>query len=536
MYNVLIVDDEQMMRTYLSRNINEICPAFRVTGVASDGLEAIELLKKQHFHLVITDIRMPEMDGLMLAKYIHEAFSSTKVIIISGYDEFEYARTAIKYQVTDYLLKPLNDKNLLEVLINVKEQLDDELNRQSLSSKPQYHMLSDEELKRAMLSAILNRDNDLLLQLYGIMEQRNLSLIDSYGAIMLITIGELELLLKEKDAPDLSTYHLKLNQLCQDYCKDHAYISIYEEHGYTLILLTAVSERGLKNRVYSIYDDISKIAASKELPRVTCTCGRFISDMMELSLSKSDAYTTLALTLKGLKPPIFSDYSPMQEAFLSELNAVCESIYSDYVSFASEKLYSDLKLYCSFFTNDRSFKTLLHYGSYLIRYISSQSNIKATYVKAAFNELYHSRDKYLSSGSLKEGNEHSILLKVVRALAGDKKVTIIPETTRIAEEAKQYILAHYNEQISLSLVADNIGVNASYLSDLLHKELGEPYSKYLLRIRMEQAARLLKNNPNEKIYNIAQKVGFISSKHFISVFKKYYGVTPTSFVEKLAEE
>lgn len=536
MYNVLVVDDEQMMRTYLSRNINEICPAFRVTGVASDGLEAIELMKKQHFHLVITDIRMPEMDGLMLAKYIHESSSSTRVIIISGYDEFEYARTAIKYQVTDYLLKPLNDKNLLEVLNNVKEQLDNELNKQPLSSKIQYNRFSDEELKAALLSAILNRDNDLVLQLFGIMEQRYLSLIDSYGAIMLITVDELELLLLEKDVPDLSTYHLKLNQFCHDYCKEHDYISIYEDHGYTLILLGAASENELKNRVYLIYDDIAKIASSNQLPSITCSCGRFVSDMMELSLSKSDAYTTLALTLKDLRPPIFSDYSRTQEAFLSELNGVCDSIYSDYVSFASEKLYSDLKLYCSFFDNDRSFKALLRYGSYLIRYISSRSSIKSTYVKAAFNELYHSREKYLSSGALKEGNEHGVLLKVVRALAGDKKVTIIPETTRIAEEAKQYILAHYNEQISLSIVADNIGVNASYLSDLLHKELGEPYSKYVLRIRMEQAARLLKNNPNEKIYNIAQKVGFISSKHFISVFKKYYGVTPTSFVEKLVDE
>ena len=126
MYRTLIVDDEPLMRTYLANNLTAICPFFSVTGIASDGKEAMDWLQKQRFDLVITDIRMPEMDGLGLSKYIYEAFPRTKVIILSGYNEFEYARNALKYQVTDYLLKPLNDNDLSDVLMNVREQLDGE--------------------------------------------------------------------------------------------------------------------------------------------------------------------------------------------------------------------------------------------------------------------------------------------------------------------------------------------------------------------------------------------------------------------------
>lgn len=122
MYQILIVDDEQLMREYLQYNISILCPYFSVTGVASDGLEAVELLKKQTFHVVITDIKMPEMDGLKLAGYINTHFPKIKTIIISGYSEFNYAKQAIKYNVDDYLLKPLVDDEMKEVLQKIHEE------------------------------------------------------------------------------------------------------------------------------------------------------------------------------------------------------------------------------------------------------------------------------------------------------------------------------------------------------------------------------------------------------------------------------
>ena len=106
MYNILVVDDEKLMRTYLANIIPSLTDAYQVSGIAEDGREAIDLLNKQHYDVVITDIKMPEVDGLNLARYIHENHPDTVVIIVSGYNNFSYARKAIQYQVTDYLLKP----------------------------------------------------------------------------------------------------------------------------------------------------------------------------------------------------------------------------------------------------------------------------------------------------------------------------------------------------------------------------------------------------------------------------------------------
>ena len=105
----------------------------------------------------------------------------------------------------------------------------------------------------------------------------------------------------------------------------------------------------------------------------------------------------------------------------------------------------------------------------------------------------------------------------------------INDSYYLIEKTKEYISIHYKEQISLISVADYLNINSAYLSTLFAKYTNETYSKYLTRIRMEQAILILKSNPYEKIYKVAEQTGFISSKHFNNVFKKFYGITPTEW-------
>ena len=116
MPKALIVEDEPLMREYLWRNLDRIHNAWKATACAKDGLEAIEILRHHAFDLVITDIRMPRCDGLELASYINDNCPGTAVVILSGHDEFEYARSALQKGVSDYLLKPLDDKALNALL------------------------------------------------------------------------------------------------------------------------------------------------------------------------------------------------------------------------------------------------------------------------------------------------------------------------------------------------------------------------------------------------------------------------------------
>lgn len=125
-FNILLVDDEPILRRSIIRKINEVDPIFKVAFQAGNGLDALELLKRpdrEDIHAVITDIRMPEMDGLKLAGELHKSFPELPVIVLSGYADFEYAKSALHYGVKEYLLKPVENEELESALQHLRDIL-----------------------------------------------------------------------------------------------------------------------------------------------------------------------------------------------------------------------------------------------------------------------------------------------------------------------------------------------------------------------------------------------------------------------------
>ena len=116
MYKALIVEDEDLMREYLSNNLSVICAEWCAADTAMDGQEAIEKMEKTHFDGIITDIRMPVMDGLAMSKAIREKYPRIPILILSGYNEFDYARKAVRLNIFDYLLKPIDEQELAAAL------------------------------------------------------------------------------------------------------------------------------------------------------------------------------------------------------------------------------------------------------------------------------------------------------------------------------------------------------------------------------------------------------------------------------------
>lgn len=123
-YNVCVIEDEPLMREYLASNLSSINPDFYVSAAAANGSEAINLLNGHNFDLIITDIRMPGLSGLEIVEKIRNEEDDTPVILLTGYDDFSYAKTAIKLGISDYLLKPLNDNELCESLNKAKDSIE----------------------------------------------------------------------------------------------------------------------------------------------------------------------------------------------------------------------------------------------------------------------------------------------------------------------------------------------------------------------------------------------------------------------------
>lgn len=135
-YHVLVVDDERLIAKNIAKSIEQILPDFEVVKICSDGGEAMEYIKSNNVNVVFTDICMPEVDGLMLAKFISENHPYIECVIISGYNDFEYAKSALAYRVKEYLLKPINKNELTKCLNNIEKRF--------LASKSELQSVSED--------------------------------------------------------------------------------------------------------------------------------------------------------------------------------------------------------------------------------------------------------------------------------------------------------------------------------------------------------------------------------------------------------
>lgn len=137
-FSIILVDDEQQILFGMKKGINWEELGFEVVGTAQNGKEALELIEDHHPDLLISDIKMPFMDGLELAKTIHDNYMNTKIILFSGWDDFEYARMAISYGVSEYIMKPINYDEMKKLLVNMHQELekeyDEKINRVRLEN------------------------------------------------------------------------------------------------------------------------------------------------------------------------------------------------------------------------------------------------------------------------------------------------------------------------------------------------------------------------------------------------------------------
>ena len=160
MYRALIVEDEDLMREYLENNLSAICTEWYAADTAADGQEAIEKIKSSHFDGIITDVRMPVMDGLAMSKVIREELPRIPILIVSGYNEFDYARKAVRLNIFDYLLKPIDEQELSAALSAMAIQAGQKQPSALLKEEKEYANESTDGLAQRALSYIQRHFSD----------------------------------------------------------------------------------------------------------------------------------------------------------------------------------------------------------------------------------------------------------------------------------------------------------------------------------------------------------------------------------------
>lgn len=535
MYNILLVDDEKLTLDFLSVSIPRQDADWNISQTCYDGISALDWLAKNDADLIITDIKMPEMDGLTLCQEILKNRPRQKIIILSGYDEFQFAQKAIKFGVKDYLLKPISLPNLKETLNTIKAALSAEQAEEYI-----YHSLLElnEEGKIQIVSrfiqAIINNSYVETQSLHPMIHRMKINLLDGAGIILLISIDEDILLSNEIPASDIPLYKYILYRLTLELAEEHpANIWISLDHNEDVVVL--LSGETYQSASLLAKDFLQEVRKNK-FPNMELSLSAGQSSAFEDILMVNDAYQEAAAALNCR---IFSRssqiyiYEETEDILISRIHKINHYVKALHSAIVKDQTADQPLIIDSIIAllPDDALQNRIAVSLYLIKSLKAIQNLWNP------DDIMYILSSIPHISTEPEISTRKYLIKVIGLLSDRKYADITFDTdanpeANIVSKAQQYIHMHYAEPVSLAWIAEEIGVSPNYLSTLFHNEMGESYIKYLTGIRMKNAVNYMKNNPNMKIYEIAEKVGYVNVKHFSYVFKQYYSVSPGEYQQK----
>lgn len=538
MYKVLIIDDESIIRKGIKNIINWKQLDCEVCADASDGIEGIELIKRFLPEIIITDIRMPGLDGLSMIKQVKGIVPYSKIIILTGYRDFDYVQEAIKCGAFDFLLKPSKIEELTAVLTRAVNDINDQKIR---------HMEIDRFKLLFEQSIPILREKLLYDIIYGLNTNEN-EILEKMR-LFNINIQNFVLVVMEND------YDEKSNS------------SQYDKHLYQFGIVNSFEEIfAEKYEVLSIMLNSSRVGFIIQKPdrkeldivEVSEKCG-----YLQEVINNGFGFTvTIAVSSGGVSPMELPEK-------LKECLGSLE--YKSYMGNNSIIQYSDLN---SFFRYE-DYSILDKYQKQLLESIKSGNeglvrvttqNIARYVTTNKININYMKNFYYTTLSSInnirisvsaievdkkhEEGKDIASLLKLIeKSESADELNSLLEDVAvRIAEKvnnfnnksiklilrkAIDYIQEHYNEQVTLNEVAENIYVSTFYISRMFKKELGKSFVDYLNDVRIEKSKELLKD-VKYKTYEVAEIVGISDPHYFSKLFKKYSGMTPSEYRETLA--
>lgn len=517
MFKVLIAEDEKLIREGLASSIQWEKYNLRVVGKASSGREAIELFKKYKPDILITDIKMPFHDGLEVIKYAKCIKNNLKCIIISGYDDFEYARTAIKLGVSDYILKPIElekvEQKLAELIVELADQKKKEENiRIAIRTLRKYILIESVYGNPIDSNNFLKINGEYLINRNAYFD---FYLTDIRIDEKLINITQdIELFLdriidKVRNSDD--------NNICEDVELEMFLLNRYQEK--IRIGVVFFSE---KNHTLNSIAEKYLLQIKKLIPIGDIVSGGLVDNLQKLHHSYTTARLKLLLkkTLNIEKEVLDKDYTDNQITQLFKIDLLLKFIREGN-TYAVKRWFDNLEDVMRNSEEELNLSVIARLY-FSISKLSDECGINLP-KSMGFDENTVVEDR-INIFTLFYKLKYVVFSIITRFSTRDKNYA-----RDLIEKAKKYIDEHYADwDLSLEKLADYLNLNPSYLSSLFKDTCGISYIEYLTRCRLEKAKQFLKD-PKVKIGYVAKKIGYNNKAYFNFLFKKYFGITPTDY-------
>lgn len=539
LYRIILVDDEEEVRKSIIHKIDWNAVGFQVVGDAENGEDALEKIELLEPDVVLTDIRMPYMDGLTLSEKIRQKYPSMKIVIFSGYDDFEYAQRAIKLNVTEYILKPVNVEELTAILKKIKGNLDEEIEqKRNVTLLRENYIRSLPILKDQFLKDLISHtmDRDLVsrrMAEFGIdLEgaKKWISLAVDIEAEDVHEGGKLPLHEEQELIPISVTQIIETN--LKPYYR-HILFSFSGADRTAIAGIVAVDENNTQTSLIDILGDICKDV--RKILKVPVTIGIGHSTLSLNTISVSFQSAVDALGYKGIvgsgSTIYITDVEPVSGGKLV-FDKKEEADLIAAIKFGPEDKIEEVVRGIMDKMNNAKVHTrqcqayMLSISNCVIQLIQ-QYDLDMAQI---FGGAPGGNDPFAAIPQLlKRESFDQWLLPIAMKLNSAMDEGRDNATKQIIEKAKQYIMDNYQDSgLSVEQICRHLHMSPAYFSTMFKKVTGQTYVNYLTEIRLNKAVELL-NMTDDKTYVIASKVGYQEQNYFSYVFKKKFGVSPTKF-------
>jgi YesN/AraC family two-component response regulator len=480
MFKVMLVEDEPPIMRMIKSVIENSSPDFVVTKCCINGKAAVEALTEEDFDVVITDIKMPIMSGVELAGWIYHNKPETTVVIVSGYQDFEYARKALEYKVFDYLLKPISKEKVKELTDRIKKEFGGKAHFEHSDDRNTVIIL-------ACAGAYLLYGSEVLLPgerfwTDEVIENfMNENLEKSEGYIFFNTNMQ-------------SERFVVLESECvarQEELVNRLYNKLIGRE----LPITIVYKKGVKfkdaGKTFSVLRD--QLIKRLILDKSQIICCDEVSETYENigePYSKHDIEIITAAIKNGNAEEVSKK---IKEVFSTMREADC----------TQEEINNFLNIILDTYT--------LNYPKKIQR---KNTSVKHEFVNAI-------------AGFVSYEDFTEDIVSILMTLKSDTNQT--DRYAQLADNIEEYLIKNYNKNITNDTLAKEFGFVPSYISRLFKRQKGVSPNEYLIQYRIELAKKLILENSDMRIKEIAEMVGFKESYYFSKTFKRKTGVWPTEF-------
>ncbi len=536
MIKVFLVEDEIAIRSGIKNSIHWEEEGYEFTGEASDGELAYPMILKERPDILITDIKMPFMDGLELSRLVRRELPDIKILILSGYDEFEYAKEAIKVGVTEYLLKPISSAKLLQVLGEVRDIVLQEREEKELLRRYSEEMKENTEHEKMKFFSRLAAGNLSTSEVIDTGKQYGMNLsAQAYGIVLfkILSSGDRSVRLGEAykavedvalESPDINSFQRGVD-------------------GWAF-LITGESEEEIKRTIKDFIVQLKQLMSKWKDIEYFGGTGSVVTRLSEMRESFREAEKVFAgrFTHEPNQILFAGSSQEMQEVDSFSMQEFGEikrnrGLIEKFLNNGTqEEIESFADAYVQEITTDNLRSTLMRQYIIMDIYI----------VIMAFCEKLKEADDKLrkEAEGLKEAlkriqTQEGVKAYMIRLLswAIDTRDTVSGRRySDIIKTAQEQIARTYmSEDISLNTVAVSVGMSPSYFSTVFSREVGKTFVEYLTETRMDKAKELLMCS-SMKTSEVGYEVGYRDPHYFSYIFKKTQGCSPKEYRARRKEQ